>query len=139
MGCNVYEAPDVSLMSSPGVDAEALDVRLLPRLPPHQDLHRYTASRSIGTAILYPTQNPKTLTTTKYQTKDRNTNTRRIERRPGDDDDKLVWPTWAVGALFRGRDALTQISYMFSHTPSLRSRDISLRGQKEDVPKGLGG
>jgi hypothetical protein len=44
------------------------------------------------------------------------------------DDNESLWPTWAVGALFRGARRI-DISCVYFHItrPSLRSRDILVR------------
>ena len=55
-----------------------------------------------------------------------------------DDDDrdeyKSVWPTWAVGALF-GDARCIRINCVCFHinSPSLRSRDILVKGRKHHV------
>jgi hypothetical protein len=36
-------------------------------------------------------------------------------RTDDDDDDTPAWPTWAMGALFRGKDVFTPITCMLSH------------------------
>jgi hypothetical protein len=47
-----------------------------------------------------------------------------------DDDNKPVWPTWAVGALFRGarRIHLNRVSFHII-PPSLRNREILGKGR----------
>jgi hypothetical protein len=35
-----------------------------------------------------------------------------------DEDSAPVWPTWTVGALFRGVRRISHQSRMFSHSPS---------------------
>jgi hypothetical protein len=37
-----------------------------------------------------------------------------------DNDNKTVWPTWTVGALFRGRGIFTSIAYIFTGIVSVR-------------------
>jgi hypothetical protein len=51
-----------------------------------------------------------------------------------DDDNKPVWPTWAVGALFRGARCV-HISRVCFHIsiPSFTSRDILVKGRTHPV------
>jgi hypothetical protein len=49
------------------------------------------------------------------------------------DANKLVWPAWAAGALFRGARRI-HINRVYFHTPmALRSRDILVKDRKHPV------
>jgi hypothetical protein len=59
------------------------------------------------------------------------------------DDNKLIRPTWAVGALFRGARRI-HINLVCIHItfPSLRGQDIFVKGRKhpvgcQQIPQGV--
>jgi len=57
-----------------------------------------------------------------------------MHRSDDDDDKKPDWPAWAVGARFRGARCFQIIRIYFHITsPTLRSREILIKGRKEPV------
>jgi hypothetical protein len=57
----------------------------------------------------------------------------KIDDDVGDDDNKPVWPTWAVGALFGGRSSMYshQLRLFSQHSPAMEESGHPREGQEE--------